>query len=279
MLSPGSITNSVPDPDKQVRLQRDVQRIAIENISSVAQSFATTVAGLDTALAASIMPEVLSTSAGAYTTTTTFGVICTLTFTVPAGHSRALINAQSVCNINSSHTTSEIGYSKVTIAGVDGQVTEGSWATATDLGMLAANSANHSPDLREGRPSPSPCQAASSTDPRTADSRASTRLRCSSCEPSPQSGPWSSSSDGGRGPCLVLSKYEGIERPRRRQDARRELCDRVPLPQRVTRPRIVPGLANYATAERLTSRLGKERAFEHPKPSGGGTVAHTFEFR
>lgn len=34
MLSPGSITNSVPDSDKAVRLQRDIQRTAQENASA-----------------------------------------------------------------------------------------------------------------------------------------------------------------------------------------------------------------------------------------------------
>jgi hypothetical protein len=34
MLSPGSITNSVPDPDKAIRLQRDVQRNAQEQDSA-----------------------------------------------------------------------------------------------------------------------------------------------------------------------------------------------------------------------------------------------------
>lgn len=34
MLSPGSITNSVPDPDEAVRLQRDIQRTAQENASA-----------------------------------------------------------------------------------------------------------------------------------------------------------------------------------------------------------------------------------------------------
>lgn len=34
MSSPGSITNAVPDPDKAVRLQRDVQRAAQENASA-----------------------------------------------------------------------------------------------------------------------------------------------------------------------------------------------------------------------------------------------------
>lgn len=34
MLSPGAITNSVPDPDEAIRLQRDVQRIAQENASA-----------------------------------------------------------------------------------------------------------------------------------------------------------------------------------------------------------------------------------------------------
>ena len=143
--------------DYLVRRIKDVERRVSENASSIPRSFQTTVDALTAQIAAisalqanSVTPAVLSTSAGAYTTTTTFGVICTLSFSVPAGFTRALITAQSVCNVNSSASTSEIGYSKVAINGVDGMVTSGQWPTATALGMLPANSAANLTGLSGG---------------------------------------------------------------------------------------------------------------------------------
>ena len=152
---PFSIAASLPGQLAEMR--RQIKDLSVNNTQALTQALAAATASAASAsLAAAaatnatVTPAVLSTSAGAYTTTTTFGVICTLIFSVPAGYTRALIAAQSVCNINSSASTSEIGYSKVTIAGVDGMVTSGQWPTATALGMLPANSAANLTGLTGG---------------------------------------------------------------------------------------------------------------------------------
>lgn len=91
MLSPGSITNAVPDPDKAIRLQRDIQRTATENISSVAQSFASTVAGLDTAIASMVTPV----TAVATSTATALSFSLTATVTVSPNMTRCYYTASA----------------------------------------------------------------------------------------------------------------------------------------------------------------------------------------
>ena len=143
---PFSIAASLPG--QMAEMKRQIKDLSVNNTQALTQALtaaasaaASASAAATAATNATVTPAVLSTSAGAYTTTTTFGVISTLSFSVPAGFTRALITAQSVCNVNSSAATSEIGYSKVAINGVDGMVTSGQWPTATALGMLPANSA------------------------------------------------------------------------------------------------------------------------------------------
>lgn len=137
-------------PGQLAEMKRQIKDLSINDTRASSQALAAATASAAALQANSVTPAVLSTSAGAYTTTTTFGVISSLSFSVPAGYTRALITAQSVCNINSSAATSEIGYSKVTINGVDGMVTSGQWPTATALGMLPANSAANLTGLTGG---------------------------------------------------------------------------------------------------------------------------------
>ena len=145
---PFSIAASLPG--QMAKFRSDLKDLASNNTQALSQALAAATAAATAATNATVTPAVLSTSAGAYTTTTTFGVISTLSFSVPAGFTRALITAQSVCNINSSAATSEIGYSKVAINGVDGMITSGQWPTATALGMLPANSAANLTGLSGG---------------------------------------------------------------------------------------------------------------------------------
>ncbi len=99
MLSPGSLTNSVPDPDKAVRRQRDTERIAQENISSVAQSFQTTIDTLTAqvaqiaALQATAVTPVVSSASGTAVWGTGYATFASFNFTVPAGCTRAAIVA------------------------------------------------------------------------------------------------------------------------------------------------------------------------------------------
>ena len=145
---PFSIAASLPG--QMAALKGQMKDLSVNNTQALTQALAAATAATAALQANAVTPAVLSTSAGAYTTTTTFGVISTLSFPVPAGYTRALITAQSVCNVNSSAPSSEIGYSKVAINGVDGMMTAGQWPTGTALGMLPANSAANLTGLSGG---------------------------------------------------------------------------------------------------------------------------------
>jgi hypothetical protein len=91
MLSPGSITNSVPDPDKAVRLQRDIQREAQEQSSAPSLVHSTLPVGtLATAL------QFASQSAYANTFTIPGDVsasVVSLTVPIPDGFTTAQVTA------------------------------------------------------------------------------------------------------------------------------------------------------------------------------------------
>ena len=133
MISPGSITNSVPDPDEAVRLQRDTQRIAQENISSVAASFQTTVNALNAqvaAIAAVVNAQVTATtghsSASGYALNTGAQELTRATITVPAGYTQALVfGTASMTVLNQSGTGGDAIRGYIDINGVAGAVSGG----------------------------------------------------------------------------------------------------------------------------------------------------------
>jgi hypothetical protein len=113
MLSPGSITNSVPDADEAVRLQRDTQRTAQENAASVAASFQSTVARL-------VFPETGVNYVNNIAVTTTPTVVVSITFYVPAGYTKAQVTAFSSAQAFNSQAAGDYIYTQTLINGVTG---------------------------------------------------------------------------------------------------------------------------------------------------------------